>query len=155
MDWETRIQQIEDRLAISELRAKYCYYADTHDWDALANLFTEDAEFSGGLTSGSGRAAIRASLSTLPQTTPQFWHFVHNEVTELHGDTATGKAMYEFPCVQNGVSYVCAGQWDDVYARVDGLWRFQRRRISFYYFQPLPDDWAGQFRSQAAPAPAT
>ncbi len=36
---EDRLQALEDRAEIAELRANYCHVLDHRDWDALAQMF--------------------------------------------------------------------------------------------------------------------
>ena len=55
MTLEQRVQQQEDILAISGLKAAYCNAADggwdgpTHDYDTVASLFAEDGVWDGGI----------------------------------------------------------------------------------------------------------
>ncbi|WP_428310639.1 nuclear transport factor 2 family protein [Hydrocarboniphaga sp.] len=40
----TDLEKISAHLAISQVKARYCRFLDTKDWDAYAGLFTEDFE---------------------------------------------------------------------------------------------------------------
>ncbi len=46
-DLEKRIELIEDRIAISELRARYSFLVDQGRGQEAVDLFTEDGEFHG------------------------------------------------------------------------------------------------------------
>lgn len=140
---EDRLRAIEDRLAIGELRARYCHVLDERDWDALAQLFTADGEFQ-GLAHVVGRSAIHRFFSqTVDRLAEGFWHFCTNPTVDLDGDLATGRTSMQYLSVKNGVSYVSAGHYDDAFRREDGLWRFVRRKITFYYFAPLSEGFVG------------
>ena len=58
---ERRIQRLEDLEAIKQLKARYAAYCDAHyDADALAELFTADAVWDGGILGyNEGRETIR------------------------------------------------------------------------------------------------
>ncbi len=143
-DFEARLRAVEDRQAISELRGRYCHVLDARDWDALADLFTEDGEFQ-GLAHVTGREAVHRFFSTTVENLAEsFWHFCTNATVELQGDTATGRISMQYLSVKKGVSYVSAGHYDDELRREDGLWKFRKRKIAFYYFAPLSEGFVGK-----------
>ncbi len=143
-DLEARLRAVEDRQAISDLRGRYCHVLDARQWDDLADLFTEDGEFQ-GLAHVTGRAAIHRFFSTTVQNLAEgFWHFCTNATTDLAGDTATGRISMQYLSVKKGVSYVSAGHYDDELRRENGVWKFRKRRITFYYFAPLSEGFTGQ-----------
>ncbi|MBR0683333.1 nuclear transport factor 2 family protein [Roseomonas eburnea] len=150
---EDRLRAVEDRLAIADLRARYCHLLDGRHWPAFIDLFTEDGVFE-GLTAVRGRAALTEFFSRrVPAMTEEFWHFCSNGTVELDGDRATGRISMEYLSVMNGVSYVSAGHYDDELIKQDGVWRFAARRITFYFLAPLHEGWAGRpFHNPAAPA---
>ncbi|MBB1492318.1 nuclear transport factor 2 family protein [Paracoccus sp. MC1854] len=142
-DLDARLRAVEDRQAISELRAHYCHVLDARDWDALATLFTADGEFQ-GLAHVTGRDAIHRFFSTtVDRLAEGFWHFCTNATVQLDGDTATGRISMQYLSVKKGVSYVSAGHYDDELRREDGLWRFRKRQITFYYHAPLSEGFVG------------
>jgi mannose-6-phosphate isomerase-like protein (cupin superfamily) len=156
---EQRIRAVEDRLAIAQVRARYCHLADERRWEALAELFAEDAEFV-ALSRSHGRAAILAYLSGLEQAMDEWWHMTHNETLELDGDRASGQAYFDAPCVIGGVPHLCAGRYDDEFVRRDDRWLFVRRAMTFFYLTPLQDGWREGavpegLPTRAAPAPST
>lgn len=143
-DFEQRLRRIEDRQAIAELRAYYCHVLDDRNWEQLAQLFTEDGEFQ-GLAHVTGRAAIlrffRDTVSTIAEG---FWHFCTNATVSLDGDRATGRISMQYLSVKKGVSYVSAGHYDDELRREGDIWRFRKRKITFYYFAPLSEGFTGR-----------
>ena len=49
-DIDRRLRAIEDIEEIKRLKARYCSYCDdNYDADSIANLFTEDAIWDGGI----------------------------------------------------------------------------------------------------------
>lgn len=141
---ETRLRALEDRAEIAQLRAEYCHVLDSHDWQALTGLFTEDGEFH-GLAQVRGRAAIFAFFSqTVTRLGEGFWHFCTNPTIHLDGDRATGRISMQYLSVRDGVSYVSAGHYDDELERTAEGWRFRKRQITFYYFNTLANGFVGQ-----------
>ncbi|MCP1198357.1 nuclear transport factor 2 family protein [Notoacmeibacter sp. MSK16QG-6] len=141
---EERLDAIESWLAIGELRARYCHLLDDRNWDAFADLFTEDGEFD-GLARVQGRAEIHRFFSTTVERLAEgFWHFCTNASIDLNGDEASGRISMQYLSVKNGTSFVSAGHYDDELVRSAGQWRFRRRRITFYYHAPLSEGFTGQ-----------
>jgi hypothetical protein len=140
MSIETRLADVEARLAISDLRARYCHLADQHRWEELAELFTEDAEFH-ALAAVRGRDALLEYLRGLPQAMDAFWHRTMNETLVVDGDRAEGAAYFDAPCVVDGTPMLCAGRYDDEFVRAADGWRFSRRRLHFFWFTPLAEGW--------------
>ena len=85
-----KADQITDFLAISEVKARYCRFLDTKEWDSWGDLFTDDFELdtrpSGGtLTHGRAEALriVRSSIETAHTA-----HQVHSPEMTIEGDTA-------------------------------------------------------------------
>ena len=132
------------RAEIAELRASYCHVLDHRDWDAPAQMFTEDGEFN-GLAHARGRAEIHRFFSGFVDGMAEgFWHFCTNPTIQLDGDRATGRISMQYLSVKKGVSYVSAGHYDDRLERVDGAWKFRERKITFYYHAPLSEGFVGK-----------
>ena len=62
---------------------------------------------------------------------------------EVNGDTGTGTCYLEARYGRFGVSYVVAGRYDDVYARVDGVWKFRSMMVEIFYTVPNGVGWTG------------
>lgn len=139
---EKRITRIEDRIAIGELRARYSFLVDGGRGREAVDLFTDDGEFHGPFTSYRGRAEQLRHYDE--HALAGMWHFNTNEIVEIDGDTATGRCYCQMPCVLGGESYVCACEYDDSFVKEAGTWRFKRRTVTFHYFVPLKDGWAGE-----------
>lgn len=138
---EERITRLEDIHAIGQLRARYCQALDDGRWENLADTFTDDGAFV-GLSTARGRAEM---LEFFPQlnssTVTSWWHFSSNETVELDGDTATGTTWLLQPCVVDGESQIAAGRYEDTMVRTAHGWRFQERRVSFFFWSSLESGW--------------
>lgn len=143
MTLEARIATLEARSEIAELRARYVHLLDDRDWDALAGLFTADGVFH-GLAHVEGRENIRAFFhDTVSRIAERFWHFCTNPTLTLDGDRAHGRISMQYLSVRDGMSYHSAGHYDDEMVKEDGLWKFRRRRITFYWFAPVAEGFTG------------
>lgn len=141
---EERVQRIEDELAISQLRGRYCHLLDDMEWDAFVDLFTDDGVFE-GLNKVQGKPAIMKFFSQdVPKVAERFWHFCTNGTIDIDGDVATGRISMEYISVSNGVSYVSAGHYDDICVRDGGKWKFKSRKITFYFYSPVTDGFTGE-----------
>ncbi len=140
---EITVQELVDREAIRDLPQRYCHYVWQQDVPAVVSLFTTDGEFDAGRAqptakgTGALREAYKQGLATLDPRP-----FIHNHVIDLAGDHATGTCYLELRATQDGQSMIAAGHYDDVYAKVDGEWKFRSRKFNAYYFVPLKDGWA-------------
>lgn len=158
-DLIARIQRIEDINAIQALRAWYHRLVNDCEFEKIADLFTEDGVSDTGYIGVAvrhGREEIRASMSTLGTRLSQIKQFIHSHVVdEIDGDTAKGWAIMEARYgTADGVSYLVAGRYDDVYRRVDGKWLFQSQKASFYFSVPHKGDgWSGPERHTLAKRP--
>ena len=141
-DLEARITLIEDRIAISELRAHYCFLVDQGRGRDAVDLFTEDGEFHGPIKSYRGRHEQLKHYDE--HLLSGMWHFICNEIIEVNGDSAIGQCYCLMPSVFENESYVCACQYDDVLVKQAGNWKFKSRTVTFYYFVPLKEGWAGE-----------
>jgi ketosteroid isomerase-like protein len=156
MDLEARVRRLEDLHEIGQLRARYCQYLDDGRWDDLVELFTPDGAFV-GLSAVSGRAELRAFFAGLQEGPLQaWWHFSSNETIDLDGDAATGQCWLDQPCVVDGEAHIAAGRYADRMRRCDdGRWRFEERKVSFFFWSPAAAGWSpGRFDWEPARAAA-
>lgn len=162
MDLEARVARLEDLHEIGQLRARYCQLLDDGRWDELVTLFTEDGSFV-GLSTATGRSELRDFFAGLQEGPLQaWWHFSSNETIVLDPDLdgragrATGETWLHQPCVVDGRPHVAAGRYADRMRRCeDGRWRFEERKVSFFFWVPTDEAWApGRFGYPAAEAAA-
>ncbi|OUS13088.1 hypothetical protein A9Q89_03585 [Gammaproteobacteria bacterium 53_120_T64] len=149
-DLAARIQVLEDKDAIRELTAKYCYAVVRQDCEALLKMFTDDGEF---LMAPQFEFRGREQLAALyrdkiEEVAPK--PFIQNHVIDVDGDQATGNCAVEIRLcaveirlVDAGQAVTACGHYNDVYRRVAGEWKFARRDFELYHWVSLAEGWAG------------
>jgi uncharacterized protein (TIGR02246 family) len=128
---------LEEKDAIREVLARYCFALDDGKFAEMAALFTEDGTWHTAFGKATGRAAIAEFAAGLrahrPGATPRAIHHVTNVVITLDGDTA--KVRSNWTTVQNspeGPKVGSGGAYDDDMVKVDGSWFFRYRTIDRY-----------------------
>jgi len=125
---------LEDKDAIRELLACYCFHFDNGEFERWLELFTEDAVFDLG-TRGrfAGRDALRTFLTIIPLTDglPGMRHCVMNSIVAVDGDRATAQSYVAV--VQGGrtVGINVMGRYEDRLIKHNGAWRFAERKVHF------------------------
>ena len=124
----------QDYLAICELKARYCRFLDTKQWDSWTDLFTADllldTSEAGGPPPISGRsdaiAMVRQNIETA-----QTAHQVHSPEIVIHGDSAEGIwAMQDrviWPQQQAVTGY---GHYTERYVKRDGAWKIAASKLT-------------------------
>jgi ketosteroid isomerase-like protein len=137
-----RIRALEDREAIRELTARYCFAISRNDIEGVLKLFCEDGAMLMNDRAFVGQDELRKGYGGgMPE--PPLKPFIHNHVIELDGDRARGQCAVEIRAVQDGEAYTAAGCYEDEYRRVDGEWKFASRRFEVYHWVPLRQGWGG------------
>jgi len=144
---ETRLQRVEDELAIRRVLVDYAATLDARDYAAYAALFTPDGEWTGGGGTHKGPAAIEALLAKVlgPAGAPNSadFHIISNPQVNVRGDRATATSRYLF--VMRGKDGrpepSLAGIYTDELARqADGGWKIRRRIAAD--IMPSREEWA-------------
>ena len=125
---------LEDKEAIREVFAEYCFRLDDGKYADMAALFTEDGTWDTAFGKATGRAAIAALAQDLRTRAgpnrPRGIHLVTNIAIALDGDAA--KVRSNWTVVQNGTpgpQIGSGGAYHDELARIDGRWFFHYRKI--------------------------
>jgi SnoaL-like domain len=139
----TRLQRLEDLEAVRATVHDYCTQVDLGDFEALGDVFTEDAELelAGLARSYDGTYRSRRSIiddfyaRTADPSSHGFMtgHIATNLQIELDGDTATTLA-YFFEIVD---SLLLIGTYQHRLRRDPDRWRFAFLRISVRYRSKL------------------
>jgi hypothetical protein len=130
---EERLDAIEARTALSELRSSYCWYTTRGLKAEVLELFTEDGVFENHRTTGgtpavaSGHAELAAYFERMAPG--RRLPVVMNEVLRIDGDEAEGTCVM----MSMGQEGFC-GHYVDTFRRAGGRWRFSRR--SFFPYWP-------------------
>jgi 3-phenylpropionate/cinnamic acid dioxygenase small subunit len=136
---QRRVAQLEDRLAIEDLYARYAWLQDSKRWEEIADvIFTEDGEWhmgTGEAFIGTERIHEAMSIQRILEGTA---HYITNCQVEVHGDgTATAQAYFQsFHWTKDesekgaarGVEMVGVGVYlDELRKEADG-WKVVKRR---------------------------
>ncbi len=149
---ETRLQAVEDQLAIQRVITNYSAYLDARDYDGYVGLFTDDGVWQNGTTVRSGRAQIRAMLSDLfGEPEPGFvnrssFHQIGNFEIDVDGNTARAKSRFVFLWRGAGGAPTPAlsGQYSDELVRVGGEWKIKRRVDNTV--MPTSEEWVAEIQ---------
>jgi SnoaL-like domain len=135
---------------IRGLKARYCRFLDTKDWDGLAALFCEDAVLDVEQDSGNppmtGHSAIIVQIrdAVINAATA---HQVHTpEITIVSDVEAQGIwAMQDRVVWQPGTSPIPGvasitgyGQYHETYHKTDGVWLFASPRLTRFHVDMHP-----------------
>ena len=127
---------LEDKDAIREVLAQYCFALDGGRFEDMAACFTEDGTWHTAFGKATGRKAIAefaAGLRAHRTENPRAIHHVTNVVITLDGDSA--KVRSNWTTVQNapdGPKIGSGGAYDDDMVKIGGNWFFRYRTIDRY-----------------------
>lgn len=149
MNNPSSIQPLSDAERIAQVKARYCRFIDTKQWDRLRHLFTPDARFE-----GLGSAPSGADLST-------FVKGVENRLRDavsvhhchmpdiVFTDSETARAIWammdyvEWPIGVNVVEapghrgFYGYGHYEEEYLRIDGDWKISFLRLTRLRIDPI------------------
>jgi 3-phenylpropionate/cinnamic acid dioxygenase small subunit len=126
--------------AISQLKAAYCRLLDTKQWDAWAELFTDDYEID--VSDGTGIAPTRGRVSNIASVrsaieNAKTAHQVHSPEIKIEGDEAWGVwAMQDRLHFENGTTLTGYGQYHEHYVKRNGKWLIEALRLSRFILEP-------------------
>jgi ketosteroid isomerase-like protein len=140
-------QAVED---IRAVKARYCRFLDTKDWEGFASLFTADAVMD--VSQDTGRPPITGVAEILAQVRfavneAATSHQVHTpEITLTGPDAALGIwAMQDRVVWQEGKSPIPGiasitgyGQYHESYACEGGVWKIAALRLSRFHVDMHP-----------------
>jgi|SRR5690348_326739 3-phenylpropionate/cinnamic acid dioxygenase small subunit len=129
---------LEEKEAIREVLAEYCFRLDDGRYDEMAALFTEDGTWDTAFGTAKGRAEIAALARDIRaragENRPRGIHLVTNIVIALADGSGGNAAIVRsnWTVVQNsptGPKIGSGGGYADQMAKEDGQWRFRYRKI--------------------------
>jgi len=125
---------VEDKDAIRELLAEYCFRLDDGRFDEMATLFTEDGTWDTAFGKATGRTAIadlaRDIRARAGEQRPRGIHLVTNIAIVRDGDSA--RVRSNWVVVQNGPDgpkIGSGGAYRDELVKEHGQWLFRYRKI--------------------------
>ena len=98
------LQEMSDRFEIQDLMVGYCYAVDDRDFDALDQIFTEDAviDYSEMVNAKGPLSEIKEFLRTSLAPVPMFQHAVMTTQYKIDGDRAETRTVCHNPMVVPG-----------------------------------------------------
>jgi 3-phenylpropionate/cinnamic acid dioxygenase small subunit len=125
----------EDKDAIQEVLAEYCFRLDDGHFDDMAALFTPNGTWDTAFGAATGRAAIadlaRSLRARAGEPRPRAVHLVTNIVIQLDG--ARAQVRSNWTVVQNspeGPKVGSGGGYADEMVKEHGRWLFDYRKIN-------------------------
>ena len=144
-DIESRVRTLEDIEAIKRLKARYCILCDdSYNADGIADLFTEDALWDGGIRGkAEGREGIRRFFSGAPGRISFGVHMVLNPLIEVDGDRASGTWYLLQACTftQDNQAVWGSARYDEEYVREQGGWKFKSLKLTSFFWTPFDQGW--------------
>lgn len=139
------IQQMIDYINIVELKASFGRLADAQDWEAWADVFTEDCVFDfgdGQLMVGArnfvyaNRDMLEGAVSVHRAYMPEI-EFISSE--EAKGTWAVNDYV-DWPVVERGVrsGQMGYGREYETYRKVEGKWKIAHWRLRYDRLDPVP-----------------
>lgn len=143
-DIERRLRQLEDRVEIGELIARYGLVMDDRDMDSMPDLFTPDAvvRSADGVMNAQGRETLvelfRGRFKVLGPSN----HFTHDRIVSFDPhdpDRARGLVLSHAEMQRKNMPMLAAIRYTDQYRRHEGRWKFAERVLSFFYYVPTAE----------------
>jgi hypothetical protein len=133
---------LEDKDAIRELIAEYCFLIDGAEYPAWVELFTMEGVFEVvGMFSFQGREKLLQFARTIPlndEGRPGFKHCTLNSIVRVSGERATARCYFLLVHEGRPLRVDVAGRYEDTLVKQDGRWLFERRTVTFDYHS-LPE----------------
>lgn len=133
MDAATEVLEIE---AIKQLKARYCRYLDTKNWQAWREIFTDDfvsdTSAAGGQVIAGADEFVAYLRKTLGKPSQPTVHQVHAPEIELTSPTtARGVwALQDVVRLAPGLNLNGYGHYHETYEKVDGRWQIKTSKLT-------------------------
>ena len=149
---EADIERLLDLERVKRLKAEYCRFVDTKQWERLRALFAADVVFDGfgSAPRGSTLEQFITGISTrlaeavtvhhchtpeieflAPDRARAVWAMM--DIVELFGERSPREAP-------GHRGFVGLGHYEDEYRRIDGVWKIGYTRLSRLRLDPMPHD---------------
>lgn len=135
MSHEDRIERLEAREALRELRYEYARRLDDEAWEQWVDLFVPDAECDyEGWGAVQGHDELYAfAAETVADAFEYTAHVMHHPQLSVDGDEAEGTWYVEIHyALSDGVGGWRQGQYEDTYVRTPDGWKFETVSHTFF-----------------------
>jgi ketosteroid isomerase-like protein len=128
---------IEDRLAIQDLHARYASTSSRCDREGWLDCWAEEGQWHSHIFKCDGKQAIADQYDQIMAAFETLFFISQAGVVTVNGDTATGQSQaMEIGRLKDGGFFKLAGIYQDTFERHGGRWLFRRRE-----YQPLVQDF--------------
>ena len=125
----------EEKEAIRDLLAEYCFHIDDDRFAEMAALFIEDGTWDTAFGKATGRPAIEALIRRIAgnEPRPRRIHAVSNVTIRLDGEQARVKSNWILAQTsERGPIISSGGSYTDELVKQGGRWLFKLRKIDRY-----------------------
>lgn len=128
---EPQLQQLADRLAITDVVNRYAEAIDRRDWDLLRTCFAPDGRIRGPRHELVGPDAIVADMQATTGATATTQHFIGNVRVEVDGDRAQARSYLIATSSHPGTRALrrMHATYEDELIRTDEGWRIALRTV--------------------------
>lgn len=134
---------LADRCALHDAKARYCRTLDTKDWDGYADLLTEDYVLN--VSEGTGLAVIKGRDAALAMVrasigTARTAHHVHSPEIDIDGDVAHAIWALQDRVIwaDDRPSMTGYGHYHERWVRKDGTWKLAALRLTRLFIDMHP-----------------
>ena len=118
----------DDRAAIVDLAGRYAHTIDLGDPAGWADCFTEDGSFEFTGQTARGREELRKFADSVKSMPAPFRHMATTFAIDGDGESATMVSYVTVWRLESPPRVIALGRYEDQLQRVDGCWKFKRRR---------------------------
>lgn len=142
MSDEQALQELRDREEIREVMAAYCHTMDGRDEKGFRGIWTDDAVYdvggAFGAFTGPDKIAEGAGLIWGAFTETHHWN-ANISIRAAGPDLATATSNVVAHLVDAAGNFVLnSSDYEDVFVRSAGAWRFRERKITINYLRQVP-----------------
>lgn len=123
---------LEDERSLVDATIRYCWAIDGRDFDALADVFTDDAVVQYGFVDPiQGLAEIQAYVAKILTPLDASQHLVTNHQSGRDADGVHSRCYFQAQHVRKGsdggANYIVAGIYRDRWSETPAGWRIRER----------------------------
>jgi ketosteroid isomerase-like protein len=161
-----RIEVLEAEADIRRVQARYMFLCDTpcpeygvendaQRIERILDLYTEDAVWEGVGAYYDNQFGRRVGKAALREHFESFWgqkhdpalllnvHYLTSEQIHVCGDEADGQSVHCQPWIfSDGSSLLRSSRLNNLFRKVDGIWKVARTRTESVFVAPLRAGWA-------------